>query len=64
MKEVVKIYKLKKKDKDFIVVSGIFIESLSHSIKDKAQKYINIILDGYKYNKARTIAHIPYLIKN
>lgn len=63
-KEIRRIYAKKKTDKEFIVRLGCFIESISYSIKDKSQDFIDLVLVGYEHEKALSIAHISHILKN
>lgn len=64
IKEIKKICSKKQKDKDFIIEFGCFIESVSYSVKDKANILVDYILEGYDHNKTLSVAHLSHLIKN
>lgn len=63
-KEIRKIYIAKREDKEFLIQLGIFIESLSRSIKDKTQRFADLVLVGYELERALTLAHLGHIIKN
>ncbi len=60
----IRVHTNKKREKDFVIEFGCFIESISHSIKEKSQDLVEYVLEGYDYEKLLTIAHISHIIKN
>jgi len=42
----------------------VLMDSISYHVKEKSQNLVDLILVGYKYEKALSIAHISHILGN